>query len=171
MNKQYLVIIIILIMGLTSLYFISINSDVVGSASISVNKYIFSSPEGFVLDYSKSNEVALHSSSEENLSMYVTIIDDSNYFPSFLDWLENNSDYTILSKGSIKVNDIDVDTVYNRHKLNNNLSNNCSIFYFNKYGTNFKLEITGFNYDTDRNKTMNFLIDVVTSLKPDYKII
>ena len=84
--------------------------------------------------------------------------------------MNNSSSYIILSKGSIKINDIDVDTVYNKHYYDNNQYSNSSVFYFNMYDTNLKVEITGFDYDKDKNQTIYILVDLISSLKPNYQM-
>lgn len=169
MDKRYLLIIIILIMGLTSLFFISSNSDMVGSASVNMRDFIFSLPEGFILDHSDKDSVTLYNE-KDNLYMYFQVVDDSNTYDSLLNWMNNSSSYVILSKGSIKINDIDVDTVYNKHYYDNNQYSNSSVFYFNMYDTNLKVEITGFDYDKDRNQTIDILVDLISSLKPNYQM-
>lgn len=169
MDKRYFLIIFILIMGFTSLFFISNNSDMIGTASVNVGNFIFSLPGGFILGHSESDSVALYNP-DNNLNMNIQLVNGSDTYESQLNWMQNSSSYIILGKGSININNVVVDSIYNKHYYNNNKYTNSSIFYFNMYDNNFKIEITGFDYDKNQNQTIQCLVDVITSLKPNYEM-
>lgn len=175
MDRRYLLIIAITIICCLNLYIISDVSDIVGSASIDCNNYTFSAPEGFVLYETAQKYTEIHDSSS-GMNIYINPsisksdtyankikeISDSNSSDSN----SSNSEYTLLSKGTLDVEGIKVDSVYYQPPS----GENRALFYFDKMNDHFKILITDFDYDSDRNKTIEHVTDIVSSLRINYKI-
>lgn len=164
MDKRYLLILIIIVVCCINLSFIVINSDVVGSASVSVGKYIFSMPEGFSLSQDNGNSVVIQNG--DGVVIYLeSDLSESDTYAKRLVYIENETDDEILSEGSINVSDISVDVVFFQSTNNTNKST----FYFEKDNVPFKMVMSGFNYNADRNQTLDYATFIIQSLHKDYK--
>lgn len=169
MHKNYYLIIIILFVCIINLYVIADYSDVVGSASVSFENYTFSLPPNYEVTSTYDFFVQVHNS-KLGYAAVEHKSDNFDYnYSAILSNLQSYSNTTILSKGIITVGNISVDSIYYRTVDDNNFVNNRSIFYFEKYGELFQIEMNGFKYD-DVNETINTLEYIVETIKPNYKI-
>lgn len=165
MDKRYLLIFIIIIICLANLSIIVNNSDVVGSASVSVGKYIFSIPKDFSLDENNGNSAYIENKNN-NISIHIeTNLSDSDTYNRRLNYIENETNNTILSKGTVSIENITVHTVYYKTMKNNNKS----AFYFEKNNTQFKIIVSNFNYNEDRDLTLDYITFIIKSMEYDYK--
>ena len=168
MDKRYLLIIFILIFSCVNLYFIVINSDTIGTASVSFDNYTLSLPEGFDLYENRGDSIVLHNS-KTGVFIAVYSVDSYNYTKD-LNYYKNDSNATVFSTGDIKVDDTSVNSIfYKAFDDNNNRSFNYSKFYFTKENHPFCITVAGFDYNNDKNSTVDILIDIVTSLRINYK--
>ena len=163
MDTRYILIIVIIIFSGLSLYFIAENSDVIGSASVNFDKYTCSIPTGFKLMDTFENRVSLEGPNGLNVAIYSSDSSKQNYTSS-LNSLSKNSDYKILSNGSVNVSDISVDSIF-YYKKNSGDSSNRSVFYFEKYGSSFRIECNSFNYNNDKDNVINLVGYFVESLR------
>lgn len=166
MDKRYFLIIVIVCICCINLYMISNVSDVIGSASVDVGKYTFSLPSGFTLYSDSSSDVMISNPSDSNLKVYInnSLDDDDNYM-NRVNLIKNNS--KIYSNGSIMVGDIEIKSIYYSGYDD---SINRSAFYFNKLDNNFKIVISNFNYDLQKNETIDIVTQIVESIRVNYKI-
>ena len=165
MDKRYLLIIIIIIVCCANLSIIVNNSDDVGSASVSIGKYLFSTPKDFSLSENNGNS-AIINNEKNNMSIYVeTELSDSDNYNRRLNYIENGTNDTILSKGTVSIEYLTVNSVY--YKTTNN--NNQSAFYFEKDNTPFKIVVSNFNYNNDRDLTLDYITFIIKSMTYDYK--
>ena len=164
MDKRYFLILIIIFICCINLSIIVINSDVVGSASTNAGKYIFSIPKEFSLYENRGNSALIRNN--DNMSIYFeSNLSDSDTFNNKINHLENNTDYRLLSKGTLNIDNISVNTVYFQTTNNTNYAN----FYFEKDNIPFKLVMTDFDYNTDRNLTLEYATFIIQSIHFDYK--
>lgn len=164
MNKRYFLIILIICVCCINLYVVSNVSDVVGTASVDVGEYTFSLPKGFSLYDSDSNKVLI-SNPDTNMEIrfYSSVYSDDN-FSSKYDEI-NSSDFKILSSGTIDNNGIIIQSIYYQNEKNNR-----STFYFNKDNHDFEILIVGFNYDLQKNQTIDIVCGIVDSIRANYKV-
>ena len=87
------------------------------------------------------------------------------YYDNQLKSIDNTTTYKILSKGSLTIDNVKVDTVYYQNVNHTNIS----VFYFEKENNPFKIVLSNFNYDNDRNATLNYITDIIQSTHLDYK--
>lgn len=165
MDKRYILILIIIIICLANLSIIVNNSDVVGSATATAGKYLFSVPHGFSLFEKHSNSAFIRNNDDMSI-YYQSDLNNSDTYDKRLSYLDNESDDKILSKGSFNLDNISVDTVYYQ-TINNT---NKSAFYFEKNNTQFKIIMSNFNYNTDRNLTLEYATIIIRSTHYDYKL-
>ena len=168
MDKRYLVIIFILIFGCVNLYFIAINSDTIGTASVNFDKYVLSLPEGFDLYENHGDSIVLHNS---KTGVYIAVYSvDSYNYTNDLNHYKNDSRATVFSTGDINVDDTLVNSIfYKDFDKNNDRSFNYSKFYFTKENHPFVITVAGFDYNNDKNSTVELLIDIVNSLRINSK--
>ena len=165
MDKRYLLILIIIIICCINLVIIVNNSDVVGSATATAGKYVFSMPSGFSLYENNGNSALIENNNE--LSIYFeSNLTDSDTYNNLLNKINNESNDKILSKGTLNIDNTSVDTVYfqTTHNVNK------SAFYFEKDNTHFKIVISNFNYDADSNLTLSYATLIIKSTHYNYKM-
>lgn len=165
MDKRYLLILIIIIVCCINLSIIVDNSDTIGSATVSAGKYVFSIPNGFSLYENHANSAIVQNNNGLNI-YFESKLNDSDTYNNQLNYIDNKSDDKILSKGTINIENISVNTVYFQTKENTNKS----IFYFEKDNVPFKIVISNFNYNTDRNLTLNYVQLIIQSTHFNYKM-
>ena len=164
MDKRYLLILVVVILCGINLSIIVTNSDVVGSASVSVGKYLFSIPEGFSVDENNGNSVVIQNKDKVTIYFNSNLGSVDNY-DNQLKYIDNTTTYKILSKGSLTIDNIKVDSVYYQNENHTNFS----AFYFEKDNNPFKIVLSNFNYDNDRNLTLKYVTDIIQSTHLDYK--
>lgn len=165
MDKRYALILIIILGCCINLFIISHSSDLIGSASVECGNYIFTMPQEFSLYNSYINQVHLHDS-KTGMNVYVySKLDKSDNYDNKLKEIPAKG-YTILSNGTIKAGDFEVKSVY---YVNNNNHQNRSTFFFEKDNNQFRVLMTDFNMDADRNATIDYIVKIVESIKYNYK--
>lgn len=165
MDKRYILILIVIFACLTNLYFISSFSDVIGSASVEGGNYIFSIPSGFSLYDSDNDHVLIHGGPGGlDISIFFRIGNDN--YQSLMSKINNDTNYKILSNGSLNTKNTNIDCIYYQ-RLDD--GQNRSTFYFTKYDHNFRVTMINFNYDNDRNKTMEYIDLIADSVRINYK--
>lgn len=165
MDKRYLLILIIIVVCCINLFFIVENSYDIGSASATVGRYTFSMPSGFSLYNSNTNHAYIHND-ENNISInYDYDISKKDTYESMLNYINNQTDDKVLSNGTIKINDLEVDAVY----FQSDNHTNESAFYFEKDNVPFKLMLSGFNYDKDYDLTLDYVKFIIQSTRFDFK--
>ena len=165
MDKRYGLILIIFIVCIVNLFIVSDVSDVVGSASAECGDFIFSLPEGFTLYDSNPKHVLIRNSDGIEINVYSSI-DSSDTYDAKIKEIERKG-YTIISNGTIDVGGIGVKSVF-YNKTDDNHQNR-STFFFIKDNNRFRILITDFNMDNDKNKTIGYVSSIIESLKVNYK--
>lgn len=168
MDRRYLVIIFIIVFGCINLFFISGFSDVIGSASVNCGDYTFTIPNDFNLMSSEESTVVIHNP-VSHLTVAISIIDnnDSNFTRDF-DRIANNSNNNVLAEGDINIDNITVSSIYYEGPDSKDEVKNRSVFFFKKFDSTFKIQMTNFNF-TDRNETIDVLSSIVDSMRINYR--
>jgi len=168
MDKRYLLIIVIIIVCCFNMFIISNFSDIIGSASIDCNNYTFSAPSGFALYDSTQKYILIHdSNSGMNIYLYDSLSSSETYKNKIKDIQDNGND-RLLKKGTLDVDGIKVYSIYYQR---NDSGQYRSTFYFNKFGNDFRILITDFDYESDYDKTIKYAEDVITSLRINHKVV
>jgi len=165
MDKRYLLMLLIIIICCINLSIIVSNSDIVGSASIGVGDYLFSVPQGFNLYESDGHSVTIQNKNNIAIQVETNLSEKDTYYSS-LNYIENRTNATILSEGTISIENISVNTVYYMTSDNKNMS----ALYFEKDNTPFKIIVSNFNYDNDRDLTLDYSTFIIKSIKYNYKM-
>lgn len=165
MDKRYVLILIIILGCCINFFIISNSSDLIGSASVECGNYIFTMPQEFSLYRSDIDQVYIHDS-KTGMNIFVfSKLGKSDTYENKLKEIPAKN-YTILSNGTIKAGDIEVKSVY---YFNNDNHQNRSTFFFEKENNQFRILVMDFNMDKDRNTTIDYIVQIVESLKYDYK--
>lgn len=166
MDKRYLVIIIIIFICAINLYAITNFSDVVGSASVDIGNYTISLPEGFSL-YEEGNDQILISNpnSHMRIRIYSTLAPDDTYSNQTQE-INSSSKYTLLSNGTVNINGNNIQCFFFQIVEGHD---NCSVFYYTKNNHNFKIFMSGFNYDLQKNESVKLAESIADTTRINYK--
>ena len=164
MDKRYFLIIIVIVVCCFNLYMIANYSDIVGDASIDAGNYTFSLPQDFTLYEQGKNGVLISNSESMNMIIDSVVSDDDNYINRTQDILRGHN--KIYSNGTIDVNGIVINSIFYQNLDNNQ---NHSNFYFNKDGNEFKIRVSNFNYDSQKDEVIDIVTYIVTTLRVNYK--
>lgn len=166
MDKRYGLILIIVIVCCINLFIVSNSSDVVGSAATECGNYTFAMPQGFTLYDSDTSHVLIHDSKTGmNINVYSNLGKSDTYDNKIKEI--KSEGFTIVSNGTIKVGDIDVKSIY--YTKADSTHPNRSTFFFIKDDNRFRILITDFDLDSDRNYTIDYVSDIINSIKYNYK--
>lgn len=168
MDKRYLLIILIIIVCLINMSLIVNFSDEIGTASVSVDRYIFSIPSDFSLLDSNDHSVVI--GHKDNNFRITVFVDNDNNFTNRIAKINSTPEDSLLSMGSINCDGVEVHSVYYTHSYDSSKPPlNQSLFYFEKEGASFRVLMSDFNYELDRNNTIDYITVIVNSLRLDYK--
>lgn len=167
MDKRYFLIIIIIGVCCINLYMISNVSDVVGSASADAGKYTFTLPNGFSLyEHPRSEAQIFNPDSNITIRIFTTLGKHDNFSTKYEE-IDNDNNFKILSNGTINDNGIIIQSLFYQEIEN---SNNRSTFYFTKDNNNFRILAVGFNYDSQKNETIDIVTQIIDSIRINYKL-
>ncbi len=168
MDKRYFLMIFIIIVCCSNLYFVSEYSNVVGSASANFKEITFSLPPHFDIVSSNNKYVQLFNQDFGYINVAYSDLNSSATYKNRLDLLENSSNDKILSCGTINYNNINVDSVYFENNDSDGTINNQSAFYFTKDNLLFRIEMITFD-SNNRNSTIDNLKFIIDSIRYNYK--
>ena len=164
MDKRVIMIIAILIVGLSCMYFIVGNSTTVGNAITTFSKSSVTLPYGFSVEETNAESAELHNKqTDERIN-----IDDhgkgdhvKENFDNLTRNYNSNPDYSDVKDTSKKINDIEVKQLTMQ---TNDTITSCSVFYH--YNRTYIVEMIGFEDIDKMNDDLEFIIK---TLQPDYK--
>lgn len=166
MNKKWIYIIIILIIGFSGLYYIVSTSTTVGSAMVGINAFLFTVPDSFNIE---NNDHAFASLTNRETKEKIYIKDlgkdksvDKN-FEKEVFVIESNENLTILNNTTEKYNDMTSKVVYCNNTVDNTL---YKVSVFKKYNHTFLIKSSNFKNPTTLNEKTHFVMD---TLKQDHK--
>ena len=164
MDKRWILIIIILIAGLGTMYYIVDNSNSVGSAIVTFGKTTITIPENFSVVGSGDGYVELHNkiNSED-----ITIFDYGkgntvkNNIQNSIAEITKDKEYELIGNSTKKINDV---SIYNvDFKFENETVRICG-FYNNNH--TYLMMVNGYD---DLNKSTSDLKFIIDTMVPDYK--
>lgn len=164
MDKRYFLIILIIVICCFNLYMVANFSDIVGDGAIDVGNYTFSLPKDFTLYDTGENEVLISNSDSMHIAIYTALSKDDNYLNKSQSIMSGNN--KIYSNGSINSNNVVIDSIFCQNLEDNK---NYSNFYFNKDGNNFRLFISNFDYNTQKDEIIDIVTNIVDSMRLNYK--
>ena len=165
MDKRWILIIIIAIIGLSSMYLIVDESMTVGSAITTFSKTTITIPEGFSVEDTSNNIVTLYN---KNNNEKIEICDFGK--GNTVKEMQTNITAEILQEEGLnnvtnRTFNLD-DTEINQTILKNGSNSKVVISYFYKYNHTYSIIMTGYN---KVNTTTQDLDWILCTLRPDYK--
>lgn len=167
MDKRYFFIIIIICVCCINLYMIANVSDVVGSASIHVGDYTFSLPDGFSLYDDEHSQIHIYNPDSDMDIIVYSQLGKNDTFLNKYNEINSSGKYNILSNGTLKDDDINIESLFYQ-RIND--TNNRSTFYFTKFDHNFRILLTNFDYNTEKNEIMDIVTHIVDSLRINHEV-
>ena len=165
MDKRWILIIIIAIIGLSSMYLIVDESMTVGSAITTFSKTTITIPEGFSVEDTSSNIVTLYNK-KNNEKIEICDFGKGNTVKE----MQTNITAEILQEEGLnnvtnRTFNLD-DTEINQTILKNGSNSKVVISYFYKYNHTYSIIMTGYK---KLNTTTQDLDCILYTLRPDYK--
>ena len=165
MDKRWILIIIIAIIGLSSMYLIVDESMTVGSAITTFSKTTITIPEGFSVEDTSNNIVTLYN---KNNNEKIEICDFGK--GNTVKEMQTNITAEILQEEGLnnvtnRTFNLD-DTEINQTILKNGSNSKVVISYFYKYNHTYSIIMTGYK---KLNTTTQDLDCIFYTLRPDYK--
>ena len=165
MDKRWILIIIIAIIGLSSMYLIVDESMTVGSAITTFSKTTITIPEGFSVEDTSNNLLTLYNkNNNEKIEIY-----DFGKGNTIKEMQTNITSEILEEEGLNNVTNrtfnLD-DTEINQTILKNGSNSKVVISYFYKYNHTYSIIMTGYN---KVNTTTQDLDWILCTLRPDYK--
>ena len=168
MDRRWLFIFIIMIIGVCCMYSIVMSSTTVGSAIADINKTTISMPDGFSKGHSDDGSLELvNKKNDENIYIKDLGKNDSSKveFDKKLKSLKTAADVTINENKTNVFNNITTYTVYYTNSSDSQAFNRSMSYIYNA-GHTFYIKLTGY---TDIDKLNRDLEYIVTTMQPDYK--
>ena len=166
MDKRWILILIILIVGCVCIYFIVDSSTTVGDAITVVNKSVITLPQDFTIGDDDKNSVELIDKNTHE-SIYIKDLGkgDKSFdcFKDELNSLNKNDEVNILSNSTVKIGDINT---YKIDLQNLTSSENSTIAYIYTSNHTFTLKFYGYSNQNDLNNDLDF---IVSTISPDFK--
>lgn len=164
MDKRWIYIIIILIIGVSALYSIASSSNTIGSATLDVSTFVITLPDQFHIDQAENNMAALINR-DTNEKLIITDSGkgdsvDSNIQDTMKKFKKINS--VEIENNTITYKNITIKTVY--MIFDDGTINSTT--YFMKFNHTFNINANNFNDKESILDNIKFLID---SLERDYK--
>lgn len=166
MDKRWIYIIIIFIIGFSALFLIVESSTTVGSAVVGINTFTTSIPDTYNIENSQTEEATIVNR-QTNEKIYIRDAGKGNLTEKVLDEklssLQNNPNITRISQSKESYNNISF-KVIEYEKVFNNDSNKA--FIFMEYKHTFLIDSKNFKSMDTLNEKTHLVID---TLQPDYK--
>ncbi len=161
MDKRWIGILIILIAGLSCMYFIVTNSNSVGTAITVVNDVTIPAPDGFKIDDDNSFNKRL-TNTQTNETIFIKCVEkDKNgtkEFTKILNSFQNNKDVTVKNESNATFEIIEFEDL--------NTGKNTTFVYFEKLNHSFILKMENFKENQRRDGCLNFMYN---NMVHDYK--
>ena len=165
MDKRWILIIIIAIIGLSSMYLIVDESMTVGSAITTFSKTTITIPEGFSVEDTSNNLLTLYNkNNNEKIEIY-----DFGKGNTIKEMQTNITSEILEEEGLNNVTNRTInleDTEISQTILKNGSNSKVVISYFYKYNHTYSIIMTGYK---KLNTTTQDLDWILCTLRPDYK--
>ena len=165
MDKRWIYILIILIIGLVCLFFIVDSSSTLGKANVNIGKYTVTIPNSMNIENSDKNHLSLiDRANDEKISIETY---DGNYtdesYDEALDLLEEDSRVMEIENTTIKINNNTLPTLCYKTEDSDNYN---QIFFLYQYNSTFIIKCSNFHDNSTLNKDVEF---IAKTIKIDYK--
>lgn len=165
MDKRWIYILIILIIGISCLFLIAESSTTIGKATVKVGSYLITIPDSFNIDTTGGNNTHLIN---RNTHEYIIVEDlgkgdfiDDNMGKKMSD-LQNSGKNKVVENITVEIDNSSIPTIY--YEDYNNTFNQIS--YTIKYNHTFSIRSTHFHDNNTLKENTKFIID---TLSPNYK--
>ena len=166
MDKRWIYILIICIIGVSCLYLVADSSTTIGKATVKVNAYLITIPDSFNIDNTGGQYAQLIN---RNTKEYINVVDlgkgdlIEQSMDEKIDSLKNNESFSNIDKFTLKIDKESLPSIsyesYDNDKIN-------QVSYFTKCNHTFSIESTNFLKNDTIKDNVKFIID---SLAPNYK--
>lgn len=166
MDKRWIYILVIAVIGIAALFVVAESSNVIGTANLNLGKFIISVPNSYNIEDSDGSEIILINKQTHEKIVIEDLgkkVDYDSEFDNELSILNDNEDVIIINNTT---NKSDEKALYSIYYNNTNKDTVNQIVYLSQYKHTFLIEATHFHDAKVINENINFIID---SLKPDYK--
>ena len=167
MDKRWILLLIILIVGCTCMYFIVDSSTTVGNAITVVNKSVVTIPNDFGIGNSEKNSVELIGKNSDE-KIYIEDFGKKDValesFKENLSEFSHNPKYKIMKNTTENISNITTYKIYLEDYTKENATN-TTIAYIYSYNHTVMIKIDGSNQD-QKEEDLNFII---RTIKHDYK--
>lgn len=165
MDKRWIYILIIFIIGVTCAYLIVESSDTVGSANININKFTVTLPSEFNIDTKKDQYLLLIDRKTQE-KIEIKDLGKGNDIDSNISYelyqLKDNANVTLINDSSLKIGNETFSSIY--YEKIPDYTNR--ITFVSKYDHLFSIDCKMFH---DNQKIINDTQKIIDSIKPDYK--
>jgi hypothetical protein len=167
MDKKWILIIIILIVGCFFLHNIVDSSTTVGNAITVVNKSVVTLPDGFSIGESEKNSVELLDE-KTGEKTYITDLGKTDSaekeYNEALQSLEYNTDTYIIDNYTSNINNTNTYLItFENHTVN---TNTVYLAYIYSCNHTFRMEFQNYYDNNGFNDDLNF---IVSTISPDFK--
>lgn len=167
MDKRWILILIILIVGCTCMYFVVDSSTTVGNAITVVNKSVVTLPNDFGIGDSEKNSVELIGKNSDE-RVHVEDLGKKDValkaFKGNLSEFSHDPNFKVLKNTTENISNITTYKIYLQDYTTENVTN-TTLAYMYSYNHTFLIKITGSN----QNQIEKDLDFIVTTIQPDYK--
>lgn len=166
MDKRWLSIIIILIVGVTCMYVIAESSDSVGSAITIVNKTVVTLPDGFTIGADESNSAKLIQKNGDK-SIFIKDMGKKNkaekYYKESLKQLKSSDYIILLSNSTTKINN---NPIYKIDTVDVAKGHNITVIFAYAAKHTFTIKMECYDNPQQLDDDLSYLIN---TMKSDYK--
>lgn len=167
MDKRWILLLTILIVGCACMYFIADSSTTVGNAITVVNKSVVTLPNDFGIGNSEKNSVELigkHSDEKIYIEDFGRKDVALESFKENLSEFSHNSQYKVIKNTTENISNITTYKIYLEDYTKENATN-TTITYIYSYNHTFMIKIDGSNQN-QKEDDLNF---VIRTIEHDYK--
>jgi len=168
MDKRWIGILLILIVGCCSMYFIVESSTTIGNAITVVNKTVVSVPNGFSIDDTGNDFAKLvNDNTGEKISFEDLGKKDiaSDTFNEKLNELKGSSQVNVLENSTINIKNMTVYRIDYQNLTTENTTNISICYVYTCYHT-FAIQFKNYKDTSSLDKDMNYSI---SNMKADFK--
>ena len=168
MDKRWIGILAILIIGCCCMYFIVDSSTTVGTAITVVNKTVVTLPNHFSIEYSGNNYAKIANKNTNEKVSFKDLGKKDIALDSFnkkLNELKKDPNINVIGNSTIDINNTQVYKMECQNLTTENTTNISIGYVYTCYHT-FLIQFKNYNDNTNLNKDLEFLI---SNMKPDFK--
>lgn len=168
MDKRWILIIIIAIIGIGSMYHIVTNSTSIGTPITTLNKSIVTIPNDYTIGDSDKKSTELFNKSNTDEKVYMEDLGKGNFslekFNKKLSSFSKDNNIKIVKNTTNITEGIDVHTIY--YQKLDNPGKYESVSYISCINHTFYFKLYKYDHMEDMDYPLNFIVD---TLQPDYK--